>query len=355
MGRLLELAAGLERRGWKNWVACRPVSDLNAAAAKAGLKVHNVDIRQDYDLPSAWRLARFLRDQQITIMHAHHSQAHAVCLLAKTFYSMLAQDEPPKLIVSRRVSHRLKRNPFSRYKYRSARIDRYIAVAQAVRRQLVEAGVPKERVEVIHSGVDLARFKPRGPDPVLREHLGIPKDIPLITLIGNASEGKGQKVFFDALARLQGRGILFHAMLAGRDTEAPWMRELVKKNGLDGAVTLLGFRRDVPDLLAQSALSVNAAIAGEALSGAMRESLAMEIPVVASDISGNQELVKDQETGLLFPPGDAQVFSEKMAWTLEHLPQARAMARKGRELVQEDFGTVATLEKTVRLYDSLAA
>ena len=267
--QLLALAEGLRARGWELVIGCRPGSGLSQHAAQRGLETFTVALKEDYDLVSAYRLARFIRGRGIDVVHAHHNRSHAVCLLAKVLLSL--GGFTPVLVVSRRVSFPPGKNPFSRWKYRSAHIDRIVAVADAVKDILVAAGVPAERVSVIRSGTDAARFSPRRGDAALKRALGLPLDKPIVGKIANASPWKGQAALLEAAALLSKRGSPAHFVLAGRDTQANWVREKVAALGLKDRITLLGFRTDVPEILSCLDVSVNAAVQGEGLSGALRE------------------------------------------------------------------------------------
>ena len=115
----------------------------------------------------------------------------------------------------------------------------------------------------------------------------------------------------------------------------------------------MGLRDDVPELLSVLTVSLNCAVRGEALSGSIRESLAMEIPVIASDISGNGELVLDRSTGLLFPPGDHEALFERLNYALSDRKAVREMASRGLALVRGNFTVETMADRTLRYYRDL--
>ncbi len=351
--QLLALARSMRERGWEVWIACRPKSGLLKAATEQDFRTFTVALREDYDIFSARKLVGFIREKDIAVVHAHHNRSHAVCLLAKLIMRM-GRGRLPVLVVSRRVSFPAGKNPFSMWKYRSKLIDSYVAVAQAVKEVLIASGVTPARVAVIHSGVDNSRFSPRPPNNALRKGLGLPSDRPVIGKIANASAWKGQTVLLDAASILIKKGIQAHFLLAGRDTDSEWIRDEVKDRGLGSHVTLAGFRSDVPELLSCLSVSVNAAVKGEGLSGALRESLAMGIPVVASDIAGNRELLGEAGKGALFSPGDSHDLADRLAWVLRHPEAARKQAQTWRSTAGREFSSERTVERTIALYERLA-
>ncbi|MFA6093571.1 MAG: glycosyltransferase [Elusimicrobiota bacterium] len=356
--QLLALALGLRGKGAEISLASPADGEAARRARDAGLRHIPMHPRQDYDLPTALRLRRMLIDEKIDVLHAHHPRAHAVGLLAMHCMGR----RRPVYVVSRRVSFSVKSNPFSAFKYRSPRIDGYAAVAENVRRQLIEAGVPPQRVRTIPSGVDTVRFSPADRDEALSRELNLPdpgaqgRGIAVIGKVANYSPWKGQSVFFEAAARLlkTGREAVF--LVAGRDTDGPECRRAAQEAGLkEKDVRFLGFRSDVPRVLSLLDVSVNAAVQGEGISGALRESLAMSVPVVASDAGGNAELVREGKTGRLFCCGSSEELARVLGETLADPAAARALAHAGRELVLREFSVEALVERTEAYYRELLA
>jgi glycosyltransferase involved in cell wall biosynthesis len=203
--------------------------------------------------------------------------------------------------------------------------------------------------------VDLSDFKPAPPDAQVRRELKIPDGRKIVLKIANFAPWKGQDVLLDAAEILTARGVDAQYVFAGRDTDGDDMRRLVEKRNLSDRVTCAGFRKDVPKLISIANVGVNSAVGGEGLSGALRESLAMEIPVVATDTAGNRELVKDSETGLLCPASDAAALADKIAWTLEHVGESAKMAQAGHAFVLREFSTEKSIADTHALYEKVIA
>lgn len=348
--QLLALAKGLRASGdWDVRLASPEDGEVAKRAIACGVPHIPFHPRQDYDLVSGLRLARMLEEQKIDVLHAHHPRAHAVGLAA-----LYLSKRRPVFVVTRRVSFALSKNPFSRLKYRNPRIDSFIAVAENVREKLVEGGVDPNRVVTIKSGVDTELFSPRPRDEGLREELAIANGHAVIAKIGNYGEWKGQNIFLKAAARMLASGRQAVFLLAGRDTDSPLMRERVREAGLpEDAVRLLGFRTDIPRILSICDVSVNAATRGEGISGAIRESLAMKIPVAASDAGGNPELVKDGLTGRLFPAGSDAALADVLGQILDDQVAAKSQAVRGAELVRERFSVDCMVRATAEHYAKL--
>ncbi|MBI5202160.1 MAG: glycosyltransferase family 4 protein [Elusimicrobia bacterium] len=349
--QLLRLAQGLGPLGWQVTIACPGDGETFKRAQALGLDVLDLHPREDYDVVSAVRLSRLMEKRGVDLLHAHHPRAHAVGLVA----SYLCR-RSVAFVVTRRVSFKPARNPFSMFKYRSRRIDGYVAVAESIRQGLIGSGVDADRVTTIPSAVDLDTFQPRERDERLAAALGVPKGIALVGKIANYGSWKGQDVALAAAAQLkrEGRKIVF--LFAGRDTDGPAIKAKAASLGLkDGEVKLLGFRDDVPALLSLLDVSLTAATEGEGLSGALRESLAMGVPVAASDAGGNRELVEDGVTGRIFPAGDAPAMARAIASMVDDRQGARRMAEEGRKRVIERYGAERLATSTAKFYADVLA
>lgn len=346
--QLWNLCRGLKDAGHEVALFCPPDGELARRAADGAFRLEACPLREDYDVPAALRLARLAREFRPDIVHAHHPRAHAIALLASWMGPL------PRLVVSRRVSFRLKKwNLFSQLKYRSSRIRMFVAVSEDIRRVLIAGGVPADRVRVVHSGVDVGKFSPRPPDAALRQTLGLPEGRPVVGNLTHYSWWKGQAYFLEAAHRAVDAGSPAHFLLVGKDTDGAEAREKVRSLGLEDRVTLAGFRADMPEVLSLLSVSVVSSLAGEGFSGVLRESMCMGVPVVATRVGGNGELVKDGETGCLVPPADAAALAGAVQRLLADPAEARRMAEAAQRNVVTHYSIQSMVDQTRRLYEEL--
>ncbi len=347
----LYLARELRALGHENVIACPSGGDLGRKAAADGFPVRHFQPRRDYDLRTARALARLMDELKPDVMQAHHPKAHAMGLIAK-FLSR----HKPVFIFTRRVSHPIMKGFFARLKYTSGLIDGVIAVADSVRGILIDYGVAPEKVRTIYSGTDPGRFSPRPPDAGIAAELALPPGLPVVMLVGNFSAHKGQHVLLKASAILRAKGLDFALVFAGRATDSEELKAMFRAEGLPlERGRFLGLRDDVEKLLTLATVSVNAAVKGEALSGSIRESLAMGVPAVASDISGNSEIVKDGMTGLLFPKGDAATLAARLEEVLRDPGLRERFSKNSVSLVRDSFTTAIMGRRTLEYYQELLA
>ncbi|PIP83128.1 MAG: hypothetical protein CO113_17590 [Elusimicrobia bacterium CG_4_9_14_3_um_filter_62_55] len=349
--QLLALAKGLNAIGWEVTLGSPKDGEVAKRAQSAGVRHIPLHPRQDYDLITAQRMARIIDAGKFDVLHAHHPRAHAVALA-----SVYLARHRPVFLITRRVSFAIPKHIFSRLKYRNPRISSFIAVADNVRRELVGGGVDPAKIRTIPSGVDTEVFSPREADPAVLSSLKIPPGAALIGKIANYSDWKGQKILLEAGAKLVERGRDIVLLFAGRDTDGENIKTDAAQAGFpESRARFLGFRSDVEALLPCLDVSVNAAVRGEGISGALRESLSMEIPCAASDAGGNSELVVEGITGRLFKKGHAGDLARVIEEILDDRETAKRQAKRGREIVIERFSVDCMVRATDKFYRELIA
>jgi len=328
-------------------VLTRPSERWTAEARAAGF-AHLGAFRAAVDPVGAARLAALLRAERIDVVHAHKGGGRTLALVAGLFGA------GPPLVVNRGVSFPL--SLAGRWLDGSRLVARVVAVCEAIKADLVRQGVPAEKIEVVYSGTDTERFDPARVDGTrVRAELDLAPDAPLVTQIG-VREPKGNDDVLRAFARVRAARADARLLLVGaRPQTRPPLESLVDTLGLGAAVSIWGYRDDIPEILAASTVSVDASHTGLGITGALRESLAMATPVVATALMGNPELVRHDETGLLVPPRDPAALAAAVLRLLADPPWARALGRAGRQRVTERFATRVKVERLEALYRRVAA
>jgi L-malate glycosyltransferase len=361
----LALAIELRKKNVKNIIACPENGDLWKKAKAENFEIIHFRPKRDYDIAQALKLAKFLDEKNIQVLHAHHPKAHAMGLIAKLFLDLwwvpsfgLWPSKRPKsklvFIVTRRVSHPIRTHFFARLKYINKFINGYVAVANSIRKILLDYGIDKNKVVTVYSGVDTMKFNAREPSKKILEELSLPTGAKTVGLIGNFSEHKGQKILLKAAAKIlkKRQDVIF--VFAGRTTDSPEMRELATSIGVpEDNLRLLGLRNDVSDIISTLSISVNCAIKGEALSGSIRESMAMGIPVIAGDISGNKEIVINGKTGVLYEPGDWQSLADNILSVLADNRKTDEFKANGIAFVRNTFSVEIMGDKIYKYYNYL--
>jgi glycosyltransferase involved in cell wall biosynthesis len=204
------------------------------------------------------------------------------------------------------------------------------------------------RSTLIHNSVAVAEHPTSAKDLALIAEWGwAPSDF-LVAVVGRLFEVKGQAYLVDAIAELRD---LPHIKLVvvGDGPQLGELRGRVASLGVDERVRFLGFRSDVPRLLA-TVDCVCLPSLWELLPYAALEAAAQALPIVATAVGGVPHLLKDQETALLVPPANAAALAAGIRTLAEDPEGARRLGQAAYEMVRASFGIEKMLAETLRVY-----
>jgi glycosyltransferase involved in cell wall biosynthesis len=223
-----------------------------------------------------------------------------------------------------------------------------VAVSRSTAWEMEAAlGMRPGSVVIIPNGI---RFQPGDPAPV-RTELRLEAGQQLILAVGNLYEVKGHMVLLQALAELHSAGLpeRWHLAIAGRGSEEGALRAFIRSAGLDGRVTLLGYREDIPNLLAAADLWVMPSLS-EGLPLALVEAMFARKPIVASGVGGIPEVVTSGEQALLVPPSDPGALARASRRLLSDRPFALTLGAAAEQLARERFGVDRMADAYETLY-----
>ena len=338
------LIQGLAGRGHAVWVVGRRGSPfLTAGHGGAGVTRVALPLRGEFDLYSAWRLARICLREGIELIHAHSSHAHGIAVLARRFCG----SRGPKVIAARRVSFPPKAHRLNRWKY--AQPDRIVCVSYKVAEVMRAFGTPEARLNVVHSAVDLGRVNV---DPLPRGEMGVPEHAPLIVSAGALVDHKDHANLLEAVARTRKAVPDLWLVIAGEGPLRAALERKAAQVGLGDRVVFLGHRKDAPRVIRAGTVYVSSSWS-EGLGTSILEALASGTPVVAARAGGADEMVLPGKTGWLVPVRDPAALSVALTDCLLHRDEALRMAAAGQRLVEEEFTAPRMVERTLALYAKL--
>jgi len=336
----LFLAVGQSKVGHDVLLLCQKGSELEKRAEKAGLKIRPHDYRREIHPSSLFGLLKVFDDFRPDVVNVHRAWAHTQWI----FVSLMKRFKG--LIVTRRVLFKPDFNPLSLVKYRSPAVRGYIAVSEAVKSRLEAMRISSRKIKVVYPATDTNFFDPEKP---LEGDSEIPWNTqsPTILFVGGYHPNKGHHLVLDAYQKLRKDFPDLQLVFAGTGTDSENFRKSIPQNLLNNRVFLLGFRSDVPRLFANSTVSVNASFE-EGFPGTVRESIAMGVPVVASDIPANREIAAIAPIKL-FAAGSSLDLAAKLSETLLNLPN-RIEKMELRKRAIEAFSVDSMVTHTLEAY-----
>jgi len=339
--QMFQAAAGLRERGHDVTIVSRPDPVLESHAREHGVRFAGLPMRHAFDVLSARRLARLLREHEAEVVHVHKGVAHSLALMAT-----LAQPVGA-FVVNRGVSFPLDR--WNRAKFRTRRVDRIVTVCQQIREVIVDSGrLPPEKVVVVYAGTDVHRFDPAKWDPrAFRREKAIAGDHFLVAQVG-VRDWKGWQELIQAIEPIP----TAHLALIGcrNEREMDGVHGYARQRGVGGRVTAVEVRDDMPNVFASCDLIVDASWAGTGITGTIREAMAMQKPVIATDCGGNRELVSSPDVGWLIPAKDVGALSRTIAEVVGDAPRRARVAADAREHVVRGFSKELRITRLEEVY-----
>lgn len=345
--RILLEMEGLREYGIESVLAARSGTPILAEAERRGLRAVAVPMHNRLDLISMAQLWRLMRRERIDVINAHGSRDAWNAFLIARLLGI-------PTIRARHVANPIRRHRLGQMIYGSL-CDRVVTTSESIRRGLIACGVAAGKIVSVPTGVDIARFAAAKRDGRLRTEWGIPPAAPLIGMISVLRGDKGPDVFLDACDKLLDEQPDTWCVLAGDG----WMRAQLEQQHATlrhrQRIVLAGYRRDIPELLAELDLLVLAAKIPEGVPQVILQAHAAHVPVVATRVGGIDEIAIEGETSFTAQPNDSASLVEAMRLALREPARAAAQASQGHALVKQSFSVTAMLQRMAAIYQELGA
>jgi len=349
--QVLNLVQGLDTSRFGVEVAClKRWGALLPEMEATGVPITEYKTSSLYNHKALWNQIRFanhLRKRNVEIVHTYG------------FYSNVFAIPPARLAGAAAVLASIRDTgehltPMQRRieKLFCRMADCIVTNAEAVRNRLTNEGYAAEKIVVIHNGIELTRYARKPGELGLHRELGVPSNTQLVAVFARLNELKGIEYFLRAAAGLIERFRNVRFLIVGDGASRPELERYAERLGLNKHVVFLGFRLDVPALLSEISVSVLPTLS-EGLSNSLLEAMAASVPVVATRVGGNPEVVQGGVTGLLVPPRDAEALARAIGQFLEHPWLGKKFGLAGRERVSKKFALEHMTRATERLYEGL--
>jgi len=347
--RIFSLCLEQRALGHRVTVAVPPDSPLFTRCAEAGIQVWG-GCRfppgvSPLHLLEVARLRRFLQAGRFDIVDAH-ADVWPLALALRGTRSVLVR--------SRHNSRPTPPHLLNRWLH--GRHVRHVNCnAAKAARQLVESGLlPAAAVSAIPSAIDLARFDPDLPGGPVRATLGLPPTGPCLMVVARLDGHKGHHLLLQAAPEVLRRHPEAFITFVGEGPAARTLADLALGLGIAHRVHFLGFREDVPRVLAAADLCLLPSEA-EGTPTCLVEAQAMRVPVIATRVDGVPDVMHEGETGLLVDYGDVPALTAAILRLLDDPALARRMGEAGRRLVEENFTLRRMAERTLAAYHTALA
>ncbi|HEY3324068.1 MAG TPA: glycosyltransferase family 4 protein [Planctomycetota bacterium] len=356
---VLALSKALAARGHRLMVLCPPTkvtagkieeSDLSSRAREAGLETFtDCQFTKGFRPISLWRdvscLGRLLKKEGVEIYHCHGSQDHWIGAL-----SVVTSSPATRIIRTRHNIYPVANNVFNRWLFRK-KTAQVVTIFRAQSKFFTETGLlSAERLFTLPPPLTTEFVNPGNVERVVRKELRLSDEAPLVGFVANFHPDKAPLDFVAMAQRVSGAFPAAHFAMAGHGPLDEAIRAEVAKAGLADRLHMLGFRKDILQVMASFDLVVLTSVAREASSTVLKQAGAVGVPAVATDVGGTREVLDDGKTGLIVPPGDVEALTAAVTTLLTERARAAEMGRAGRKKVLREFTAERIAERMEEMY-----
>jgi L-malate glycosyltransferase len=337
---LADLANTLAQRGHDVFAALAPGSPLRALlSAVPAEHIDELPMRNALNLATALKLSRFVRANDIEVVHAHIARDYPLAALA-------TGRSNARLVLTRHVLFPLNRI----HKLTLRRTSRVIAVSRAVAESLRSQAVfDPQKVVTIHNGIDLTKF----------EHVHArtgPRERLRIGTAGHIAPIKGHDDFVRAAEIVLQTRPDIEFIIAGEDKSPgrenrTTLEDLIRELHLEHNLKLSGWVEDMPGFLSTLDIFVSAARA-EPFGLAIVEAMAAGLPVIATASEGAREIIDDKRSGGLVPVGDIAAMAKAIGELIIDATERDRLAQNAGAVAREHFSLNRMVERTEEVYKS---
>ncbi|SHE67702.1 Glycosyltransferase involved in cell wall bisynthesis [Desulfofundulus australicus DSM 11792] len=348
--QLVRLATRLRARGWGvRVVSMLPPQAFAEELEAAGIPLATLNMRRGVPDPRAlFRLASILRRDRPQVVHSHMVHANLLARLARPLARV------PVLVCTAHNINEGGRHREWAYRLTDFFCDLTTQVSQAGLERYVRVGaVPRHKIRFIPNGVDTDHFRPNPEAGArLRHELGLGSAFAWLA-VGRIEGAKDYPNMLRAFARvLRERGDTV-LLIAGQGSLREEAEQLANQLGLREKVHFLGVRKDVPELMNAADAYVMSS-AWEGMPMVLLEAAATGLPIVATDVGGNREVVLDEQSGFLVPPEDLEALARAMLHLMDlSLEERQRMGEFGRRYIEENYSLDRVVDQWEALYMEL--
>lgn len=339
--RVLAELAGFQRRGSHVWLLAPVESQIFRRARETNVPAA--------PLPGAkWRFpfavlgtARWLRRLKPDVVNTHSSRDGWVAGLAARMAGV------PFIIRTRHIDVDYPNRWLSRHAFTTL-ADHVLTTSHRITRHFQEMfDLPDARITTVPTGIDLNAFSPEGEVADLVSHA---EGAPLVGMVSVLRSWKGHATLLEAAARLRAAGFAGRFVIVGEGPMRQRIEQQVTDLNLGSVVTLTGHREDVPAVLRALSALVIPSTKHEGVPQIGLQALAVKTPVVGSNVGGIPEVIRPGETGRIVSPENPAALAAAIRETLADADATRAMAERGRALVEARYSLEAMLDTLESLY-----
>jgi glycosyltransferase involved in cell wall biosynthesis len=339
--KTLSEAAALTARGHSVTIIGRPGSKIVQHAKEMALQFRLLEMRNSLSPMAIWTLWRWIREDQVDILHSHSAKDAWISGLAARL-----SGNRPTIYRTRHIT-----NPIKHRIAYSWLPDYLVLISCAMRDDFISKHkVDPGKIVLIRPSVDLRRFDSLPSRSAIRRELGFSQEDFLIGMIAEFRGEKDHPTLVRAFRRVLDQVVQAKLLLAGEEgKKGAVIRDLVNQLGLQNRVEFLGFRNDVAGIMRALDVSVLSSTR-EPFGQVLLEAMAAGTPVIATRVEGPLEVIQHGETGMLFDPGCDEALAKALLDLHHNQQKANQLAHNAHIRVRQEYDFQRSIERLEAIY-----
>jgi L-malate glycosyltransferase len=334
--RIFLYSKELKKRGHSVTVCCLPESGLASRISEENIPVYTLKPKSDINLLIVPKIVRLIKENNIEVIDICSPKFYWVSSLA-------ARVTKRTVILTRNVPYRKNgvKKQINRVLYLTL-VDHIIAISDKIKRELIEDySLPEKKITVVYDGIELQRFKQKK-----TENIGITPHHYVAAVISRLDENKGLECFINAIAEITKKITSIHFIIVGTGSIETRLKELTKKLNVSKSVTFMGFRKDIPEILAGVDITIVPS-PQEGMSMSALESMASGVPVVVTRGCGLVDIIVNNISGAIVEPDNSHELAAGVIRMLQS--DYQQAGKEARTIVEKKFA----LHRVVTQYELL--
>jgi len=340
--QVVYLHSGLVNRGINSILVCNNSSELKNKCVAEKLAFVEIKMLGELDFIAAYTISKLCKEKKITIIHAHSAHALSIGLLVKFFFPSVV------LIGVRRVDFPIKKNFFSRGKYRSKKINKIVCISDFIKSVLLSDGIDKEKLITIRSGVDIRKFDYVIPESNFRKDLDIMPDNILLGTVAAFAGHKDYPNLLQAFKIVRNEINNVKLCIVGDGPLKKEVKELADKLGIRDDIIFTGFREDVGKFLKSFDLFILAS-KKEGLGTSIIDALSVGLPIIATNTGGIPELINNGQNGLLVESKNSNSMAKAIISLIKNTEKRKLLGQNAFASA-EKFSIENTIINNISMY-----
>ena len=339
--RVLAELRGFQQRGCDVWLIAPRESIIYQRAEKAGVPVVPVNFARPRFPIDAIRLARWLHREKIQVLNPHSSRDGWLLGVAGRLAGV------PLIIRTRHIDVDYP-NTFSSGIVFKKLADHVLTTSDKITAHFQKVfSIPGDRITTLPTGIDLESFSPTGETAALP---GKESGKPLVGMVSVLRSWKGHTTFLEAAVKLKAENFPVRFVIVGDGPQRQNLETKIAAQQLGDVVTLAGHREDVAAVLHSLAVLCIPSTKHEGVPQIGLQALACKTPVVGSDVGGIPEVIRNGETGRIFPAENSDALAAAIKTAITQKDATKTMTENGRAFVEKNFSINRMLDRLEELY-----